>query len=1166
MKFSKRTAVVWALILALLQPALATFAQAGAQDGSGAPVAPLCDAATTVSTNFNATALAAGNTVWFVSRLKVSGLGASITTIYARQASISFTANGTPYTISVPDARVIFDPAASTTTTSYDAVTGRWITRVSSGNNTKNVFASGAALTVPVGGLPGGISNVTWTATLTVDQPGVTFTWNWAAAVYTSFNASFNALGVKPVDGSSQNPYNNNDQAGTPENYKSSVTAGATGNGGSNYTGTWTANHTVTPCQAYQTGDFVWLDANRDGIQNAGEVGLADVQVNLFNEAGVILDSTRTTSSGAYSLPITPGNYYLEFVAPAGYAFTLPNQGANPALDSDANPDSGQTPVFTLGAANNLTEDAGLYQTGSLGDRIWYDTNRNGQQDSGEAGVADVGVFLYDSADSLVDVQITDTDGFYTFSGLPAGNYVIEFELLDGYAFTTPRQGGNTANDSDADPSTGRTNPITVGVGVNDLTWDAGLVRLGALGDLVWYDTNQNGIQNVGEPGLANVPLSLYRDSNNNGTLQIGQDALVATRVTSADGSFLFDALAPAVYFVDVGSLPGVYNSAAHITGPQSLADPTGPLALNDGQVYRDADFGYVVQPGSGQAIIGDTVWFDGNHNGRQEPGEPGIASLAICATPASGGAAICSQTDANGHFLLAVTAGAYRVAPPTPPPGLVATVAIGTVFNLLPGQQNLSADLGYGDPTEAALGQIGNLVFDDANFDGIFNAGDSPVAGVSVDLIRDTNENDTWDPGEPIIATVTTDSALGANNSNYQFSGIPAGRFLIHVSDTNGSLLDYSQTSLGQPDTDNQSQSDPYVVVLTPGESNVLADFGYYRRVQANTGLIGNQLWLDANNDGLYAPNSSDVGVAGVTLELWQNNAVIRTTTSGAGGVYAFRGLAAGVYQVRVADAFGVLTGYAPTQAGPNPGADHNNQVQPYAVTLAAGSSAPSADFGYRPTGVSVGGFAWIDSNGNGAFDSGEQWLNGVSLRIANSAAVTMAEVTTGPAGGFASGYYVVNNLPPGQYTVTFLAGPANYTLIGPPTRTTANLGAGQSDLTLAFPFISPTGVTVVDFTAWQQADGRIEVTWRTATGGEAPRFDVWRAPASAGEFERMTPEPLGGQADGSGYFYAWSDTSARPGIDYWYQLQQAPGGAMIGPVPLTQVTHRFFLPWAAR
>ena len=1065
----------------------------------------------------------------------------------------------------MPDARVIFDPAASTTTTSYDAVTGRWITRVSSGNNTKNVFASGAALTVPVGGLPGGISNVTWTATLTVDQPGVTFTWNWAAAVYTSFNASFNALGVKPVDGSSQNPYNNNDQAGTPENYKSSVTAGATGNGGSNYTGTWTANHTVTPCQAYQTGDFVWLDANRDGIQNAGEVGLADVQVNLFNEAGVILDSTRTTSSGAYSLPITPGNYYLEFVAPAGYAFTLPNQGANPALDSDADPDSGQTPVFTLGAANNLTEDAGLYQTGSLGDRIWYDTNRNGQQDSGEAGVADVGVFLYDSADSLVDVQITDTDGFYTFSGLPAGNYVIEFELLDGYAFTTPRQGGNTANDSDADPSTGRTNPITVGVGVNDLTWDAGLVRLGALGDLVWYDTNQNGIQNVGEPGLANVPLSLYRDSNNNGTLQIGQDALVATRVTSADGSFLFDALAPAVYFVDVGSLPGVYNSAAHITGPQSLADPTGPLALNDGQVYRDADFGYVVQPGSGQAIIGDTVWFDGNHNGRQEPGEPGIASLAICATPASGGAAICSQTDANGHFLLAVTAGAYRVAPPTPPPGLVATVAIGTVFNLLPGQQNLSADLGYGDPTEAALGQIGNLVFDDADYDGVFDTGDSPLAGVTVDMIQDSNENDAWDAGEPIVATVTTDAALDASNGNYRFLGIPAGRWLIHVSDTNGALLDYNQGSLGQPDTDNHSQSDPYVVVLTSGDSSVLADFGYYVRVQPSVGLIGNQVWVDNDGDGLYSTDGSDEELAGVALELLQNGVVTRTVISGAGGAYAFTGLPAGAYQVRVADPVGVLNGFAATALGPQPGADSNNQAQPYGMALSDGGAVVSADFGYRRAGVTVGGFAWLDSNGNGIYNTGEQMMNNVNLRITNSGGATVSDVFTGPTGGFASGLYSLGNLAAGQYTVAFLAGPPGYTLIGPASLTTAYLALGQSDLNLNFPFINPTGVQVVDFGAWRLSDGQVELVWRTV-GAAALTFDVWRAPASAGEFTRVTAQPLSGQPDGAGSLYNWSDATALPGAGYWYQLQETATGTLLGPVPLTSLAYHFFLPWAPR
>lgn len=1164
MKSITASIALLALILAVLHPSTAGLVRPAA----AAPLSPLCNDSSSASTAFNATALAAGNTVWFVSRLKVSGLGSAVTTIYARQASISFTVNGTPRSISVPDARIIFDPAASTTTTSFDTTAQRWVTRVSSGNNGKNVFAGGVAFAIPAGGLPGGINPVTWTAALTVDQPGITFNWNWAAAVYTSFSTNYNAIGVKPVDGNAQNPYNNNDQAGAPENYKSSVTGGATGNGGTNYTGNWTSNLNVTPCQAYQVGDFVWHDANRDGLQSAGETGIADVQVNLFSPDGVMLESTSTSASGAYSFLTVPGSYYLEFVAPTGYAFTLPNQGANPALDSDADPVSGQTALFTLGAAQNLTWDAGLYRTGSLGDRIWYDRNYNGQQDSGEPGIADIGVFLYDAQQSLVDGQITDADGLYVFSSVPAGVYVIQFELPDGYAFTKPRQAGNAVVDSDADPNTGQTPPITVTAGANDMTWDAGLVRLGAIGDWVWYDANQNGVQNIGEPGLANVPLSLYRDSNNNGTLEIGVDALTATRVTSADGSYLFDGLTPAVYFVDVGNLPGAYANAQRVNGPQSLTDPSGPLTLTDGQVFRDADFGYVLPPSSGQAFIGDSAWFDGSRDGRQQPGEPGIANLNICATPVGGGAPVCRQTDPNGRFLLPVAPGTYLVAPPTPPAGLVATTAVGASVTVAAGEQRLSVDIGYGDAADmlASLGSIGNLIFNDLDFNGVFGAGDSALAGVSVDLIQDTNENDAWDVGEPIIATVTSDSVLAAGNSNYRFRGIPSGRFLVHVSDTNGSLLDYNQTSQGQPDADNNSQNDPYVVVLSPGENNVLADFGYYQRPQINTGLIGNQVWLDVNSDGLYAPSSGDVGVPGVTLELLQANAVIRTTMSGAGGAYAFTGLPGGAYQVRVRDSLGVLNGYVPTVAGPQPGADHNNQVQPYNVTLAEGGAVPSADFGYQSGGVTVGGYAWVDSNGNGSFDNGELLLNGVSLRMTNSSGAVVGDVVTGPAGGFASGQYVMNNLPPGRYTVAFVAGPPSYMLIGPTTRTSANLSAGQSDLTLSFPFINPTAVTVVDLIAWQQADGRVDVVWRTVGGSAAPQFDVWRASASDGEFARLTTQPLDGQPDGNGYLYAWSDATAVPGTSYWYQLQEAPTGPFIGPAPLTPVQHRMFLPWAAR
>lgn len=215
-------------------------------------------------------------------------------------------------------------------------------------------------------------------------------------------------------------------------------------------------------------------------------------------------------------------------------------------MDSDADPSSGQTAVFTLGATHNLTLDAGLYRTASWATACGTIGTITANRTAVDLGIGDVGVYLYDAQQSLVDVQITDADGLYAFSGLPAGVYVIQFEEPDGYAFTKLRQGGNAAVDSDADPNTGETPPITLTTG-HKMMWgpEARLVRLGAMGDQVWYDANQNGIQNIGESGVANVPLSLYRDSNNNnGTLEIGVDALTATRVTSANGEYIFNGLA----------------------------------------------------------------------------------------------------------------------------------------------------------------------------------------------------------------------------------------------------------------------------------------------------------------------------------------------------------------------------------------------------------------------------------------------------------------------------------------------------------------------------------------------------------------------------------------------------------------------------------------------
>ena len=119
---------------------------------------------------------------------------------------------------------------------------------------------------------------------------------------------------------------------------------------------------------------------------------------------------------------------------------------------------------------------------------------------------------------------------------------------------------------------------------------------LGAIGDFVWYDKNQDGIEDVGEPGIANVTVALYRDTDGSGTLTPG-DTLVATTTTDADGGYIFKNLPTGVYFVDVTDANNVLAGLAHIVANQSKPDPTAAITLGAGQVYKDADFGYVRQP-----------------------------------------------------------------------------------------------------------------------------------------------------------------------------------------------------------------------------------------------------------------------------------------------------------------------------------------------------------------------------------------------------------------------------------------------------------------------------------------------------------------------------------------------------------------------------------------
>jgi len=110
-------------------------------------------------------------------------------------------------------------------------------------------------------------------------------------------------------------------------------------------------------------GDFVWIDENRDGIQDDGEPGFPGVTVNLYDCQDNFIATMLTDENGYYLFDgLTPGDYYVEFIEPEAYDITLQNQGADNALDSDADPTTGITVCTTLEPGEtDLTWDCGLY-------------------------------------------------------------------------------------------------------------------------------------------------------------------------------------------------------------------------------------------------------------------------------------------------------------------------------------------------------------------------------------------------------------------------------------------------------------------------------------------------------------------------------------------------------------------------------------------------------------------------------------------------------------------------------------------------------------------------------------------------------------------------------------------------------------------------------------
>ena len=545
-------------------------------------------------------------------------------------------------------------------------------------------------------------------------------------------------------------------------------------------------------------GDFVWNDLDKDGIQDAGEPGIAGVTVMLYTSGNVLYRSTVTSNNGQYYFTdVASGTYYVKIALPIGYQVSPKDATADNA-DSDVDPVTLKTGNITVVAGtNDITIDAGLNVTpttgasASLGDRVWEDLNNNNIQDAGEPGIANVTVELYNSSNVLQATVTTDAFGNYIFNGLVPGSYYVKYVLPAGFTFVTANTGANDAIDSDVDGTNGAgsTAAVTLVADQINTTLDAGMRRTtvgAAIGDFVWYDLNKNGLQDGGsEVGAPGITVILYNSAN----------VVVQTTTTDANGFYLFTGLtASTAYTVGFTNLPAGYgfspqSGAVTVINNSDVNPATGRTgSVTTGAVGTTAgyvDAGLIITPNTfnSKSSIGDRVWNDLNNNGIQDAGEPGLEGVTVTLYAGDGVTVIATTTtDAQGNYIFTnLDAGTYVIGFSGLPAGYVfATKDAGTddgkdsdadaatgktaPFTLGAGEINLTVDAGARNPTP--LSSIGNFVWYDVNNNGIQETTEPGAEGISVSLLNTSGT----------VLKTTTTNATG----EYRFTDLAAGTYFV--------------------------------------------------------------------------------------------------------------------------------------------------------------------------------------------------------------------------------------------------------------------------------------------------------------------------------------------------------------------------------------------------
>ncbi len=633
-------------------------------------------------------------------------------------------------------------------------------------------------------------------------------------------------------------------------------------------------------------GREFYTDHNGDGREEGGLGGLT--QVPGFNHVvSTFYDPVTYNSAGTRI-----SNFYTSGVQRYNNTTGVMTGAYDVYLDTDPG---------NFGKANGAGDTEVLCDAAPLqvGNRVWNDANGNGVQDAGEANIPSVAVQFWADTDNngSVDTQVgtatTDSGGNYVFGGAnntnlstyncgtTSGTVDVRVNASSDDAEQQTSNGSVVLNGDDLDffgeSNGGGTAYSNLGVRFNSLNIPQGATITNAY---IEFTANNSGTVTAGNPTITiqgqNVDnAATFTTATNNisgRTWLSGQDVTWNPSAWTRDIAYQTSSVTNIVQsIVNRGGWASGNSMAFRLTGTSTTS------------LYREAESWDENSAAAPRLVVQYTT-----PTSCSREVEPNTAyEVRIPSTNFNSGQAL------NGLVPTSADADGTANGDSRDSDGIVVSGSqVVAAFNTGEiGNNNHTYDFGF---RAAATGySVGNRIWYDTNNDGIINAGEVGISGVSVSLFLDANGDGVPDTVGSPISTINTDA-----NGYYRFDGLASNRYVIRVNGSNfgaaAVLRGYSNTAnLATPTDDGResfgSASNAENGVNPTGAANGVLTNGILSNSFQLSGVLEPQNEADVPGSGTYAGQGSVDNQADMTVDfgfykLTLNGTAWSDTGSGAG------------------------------------------------------------------------------------------------------------------------------------------------------------------------------------------------------------------------------------------------------------------------------------------